>query len=151
MSAAATSTSPIPSGCKVFTSFPEVLMIGELVIGGLVWILVASSKIPSPDLQGWLMFVSVSCFIVTTLLLISYMVGVQNSSSSWTALDVIYHIAAVALYLSIAVQEARDTRLFLGDGNIYKLNIPASVFSFLGTLLYTIHAVLSALRWKSSS
>ncbi|XP_072356685.1 myelin and lymphocyte protein-like [Scyliorhinus torazame] len=73
MSASAAPNSPIPSGLNVLMSFPEVLMIGEFVFGGLVWILVASSKIPNPDLQGWLMFVSVFCFIITTLLCTLYM------------------------------------------------------------------------------
>ncbi|XP_038654700.1 myelin and lymphocyte protein-like isoform X2 [Scyliorhinus canicula] len=126
MSAPAAPNSPIPSGLNVLLSFPEVLMIGEFVFGGLVWILVASSKIPIPDLQGWLMFVSVFCFIITTLLFILYMVGVQNSSSSWTVMDVIYHIVAAAFYLSVAVMEATHTKFYFVSGYIYKINIAAS-------------------------
>ncbi|XP_067875522.1 myelin and lymphocyte protein-like [Heterodontus francisci] len=151
MSAAA-SGSPIPSGWKVFTTFPEFLMIGEFVFGGLVWILVASTKIPISDLQGWLMFVSVFCFSITTLLFILYMIGVQKNSSGWTAVDVFYHFIAALFYLSIAVMEARDTRFnFISVGKIYKTNIAASVFAFLATLLYMVHAMLSIRRWKSSS
>ncbi|XP_078398760.1 myelin and lymphocyte protein-like [Cetorhinus maximus] len=153
MSAApASSTSPIPSGTKVCTTFPEILMFGEFVFGGLVWILVASARVSFAADQGWVMFVSVFCFVITTLLLILYLAGVQNSSSAWTAVDVFYHFIAAVFYLSIAVLEASDTRFFsVGLGKAHRINIAATVFAFLATLLYTIHGTLSILRWKSSS
>ncbi|XP_078397465.1 myelin and lymphocyte protein-like [Cetorhinus maximus] len=154
MSDSATSTSPIPSGMKLLTSFPEFLMIGEFGFGGLVWILVASSEIPNPDLQGWLMFVLISCFIVTALLFTLYFAGVQNYSPSWTALDATYHILTAAFYLSVAVMEARDTSSWRSQfyfGTFYNLNVAASVFAFVATLLYAIHAAFSISRWKSSS
>ncbi|XP_078068435.1 myelin and lymphocyte protein-like [Mustelus asterias] len=153
MSVPAPSTSPIPSGMKVCITFPEILMFGEFVFGGLVWILVASARVSFPGDQGWVMFVSVFCFVITTLLLILYLAGVQNSSSAWTVVDVFYHFTAAVFYLSIAVLEASDTRFsfIVLSPKVYKINIAASVFAFLATLLYTIHAILSILRWKSSS
>lgn len=39
------------------------------VFGGLVWILVASSDVPVPLLQGWVMFVSVSAFFLSSFYL----------------------------------------------------------------------------------
>ncbi|XP_078256398.1 myelin and lymphocyte protein-like [Rhinoraja longicauda] len=156
MSAPAVSVSPIPSGMKVCASFPELLMLVEFVFGGLVWILVASTRVAFAANQGWVMFVSIFCFVVTTLLLILYMVGVQKNSSAWMVVDVFYHFIAAVFYLSIAVLEANDTRLIFANLSVgfekyFKLNIAASVFAFLATLVYTIHAVLSILRWKSSS
>ncbi|XP_020392184.1 mal, T cell differentiation protein b [Rhincodon typus] len=152
MSAPTASTSPIPSGGKVCTTFPEILMLGEFVFGGLVWILVASARVAFAADQGWVMFVSVFCFVITTLLLILYMAGVQNSSSAWGAVDVFYHFIAAVFYLSIAVLEAHDTRFhLLQTQKNFRINIAASVFAFVATLLYTIHAVLSILRWKNSS
>ncbi|XP_055521544.1 myelin and lymphocyte protein-like [Leucoraja erinacea] len=156
MSTPAQPATPIPSGLKVCTSVPELLMLLEFVFGGLVWILVASSRVPFPPNQGWVMFVSVFCFVITTLLLILYMAGVQKSSSAWNAVDVFYHLIAAIFYLSIAVLEADDTRFRFSFAppqfaKIYKINIAASVFAFLATLIYTIHAILSILRWKSAS
>ncbi|XP_072911520.1 myelin and lymphocyte protein-like [Hemitrygon akajei] len=138
-------SSSIPSGCKVF--------------GSLVWILVASTDLLSlyQDYQGWLMFVSVTCHVVTTLLLIIYMCGAQKHSSVWITLDAFYHFAATVLYLSIAVMQARDTRMyFIGYSQLgllekYQLNIAASVFAFIATLLYAVHAIGSMVRWKRSS
>ncbi|XP_060711874.1 myelin and lymphocyte protein-like [Hemiscyllium ocellatum] len=152
MSAPATSTSPIPSGGKVCITFPEILMLGEFVFGGLVWILVASARVAFPPDQGWVMFVSVFCFVITTLLLILYTAGVQNSSTAWMAVDVFYHFIAAVFYLSCAVLEASDTRFrFFLLNQVHKINIAASVFAFVATLLYTIHAVMSILRWKNTS
>ncbi|XP_009890810.1 PREDICTED: myelin and lymphocyte protein isoform X1 [Charadrius vociferus] len=155
MSSAA-STSSLPSGLAVLTTFPDVLFIPELIFGGLVWILVASSKVPSPMLQGWVMFVSVFCFVMTTALLCLYICGAHGGSSSWITLDVICQETAALFYLSAAVLEAYFTYsigLFSTSPlimTIYQENIAAVVFAFLATLMYVIHKVYSLLRWKSS-
>ncbi|NXW36090.1 MAL protein, partial [Phaetusa simplex] len=82
----ATSTASLPSGLDVLTTFPDVLFIPEIVFGGLVWILVASSKVPLPMVQGWVMFVSVFCFVMSTALLCLYICGAHGGSSSWVTL-----------------------------------------------------------------
>ncbi|NWH54791.1 MAL protein, partial [Fregata magnificens] len=82
----ATSTTSLPSGLAVLTTFPDVLFIPEITFGGLVWILVASSKVPQPILQGWVMFVSVFCFVMSTTLLCLYLCGAHGGSSSWVTL-----------------------------------------------------------------
>ncbi|XP_032876356.1 myelin and lymphocyte protein-like [Amblyraja radiata] len=151
MSSPDDSGSTIPSGCSVFVSFPELLMLGEFVFGGLVWILVASARVAFVYDQGWVMFVSVFCFVITTVLFILYMLGVQRCSSGWTVVDVFYHFIAAVFYLSIAVLQATDTRAGLYYGKTYRINIAATVFAFVATLLYTIHAISSIVRWKTSS
>lgn len=56
------------------------------VFGGLVWILVASSLVPLPLIQGWVMFVSVFCFVITTVLLVLYLIGAHGGEASWVTL-----------------------------------------------------------------
>ncbi|KAM6309593.1 myelin and lymphocyte protein isoform 1-T1 [Podargus strigoides] len=151
----ATSTASLPSGLAVLTTFPDVLFIPEFIFGGLVWILVASSKVPLPILQGWVMFVSVFCFVMTTTLLCLYICGAHGGSSSWVTLDVICQETAALFYLSAAVLEAYFTYAAGLSGNpllatIYRENIAAVVFAFVATLVYVIHKVFSLLRWKSS-
>ncbi|NXY85715.1 MAL protein, partial [Alcedo cyanopectus] len=82
----ATSTASLPSGLRVLTTFPDVLLIPEIIFGGLVWILVASSKVGVPMLQGWVMFVSVFCFVMSITLLCLYISGVHKGSSFWVTL-----------------------------------------------------------------
>ncbi|XP_039236899.1 myelin and lymphocyte protein isoform X1 [Pipra filicauda] len=122
------------------------------IFGGLVWILVASSKVPIPMLQGWVMFVSVFCFIMSTTLMCLYFCGAHGGSSSWVALDAICQGTASLFYLSAAVLEAYATYVAanLLRAEIYRENIAAVVFAFVATLVYVIHKVCSLLRWKSS-
>lgn len=56
------------------------------IFGGLVWILVASSLVPWPLVQGWVMFVSVFCFVATTTLIILYLIGAHGGETSWVTL-----------------------------------------------------------------
>nr|XP_008506424.1 PREDICTED: myelin and lymphocyte protein-like isoform X2 [Equus przewalskii] len=87
----------LPSGREVFTTFPDVLFIFELVFGGLVWILIASSLVPLPLLQGWVMFASVFCFVGTTALFFWYIIGVRDSKTSWKLL--VFSLLATLLYM----------------------------------------------------
>ncbi|NXW88423.1 MAL protein, partial [Alopecoenas beccarii] len=126
------------------------------IFGGLVWILVASSKVLSPPLQGWVMFVSVFCFVMSITLLCLYICGTHKGSSSWVTLDVICQEIAALFYFSAAVLEAYTTYI-IGKSLLsfvthaqYQENIAAVVFAFLATLVYVVHSVFSLLRWKSS-
>jgi hypothetical protein len=55
------------------------------IFGGLVWTLVASTKVLIANPQGWVMFVSVFCFIFTTLWFFIFISG-ANKSSIWPTL-----------------------------------------------------------------
>ncbi|XP_061482454.1 myelin and lymphocyte protein-like [Rhineura floridana] len=155
----ATTTATLPSGIKVLASFPDVLIIPEFVFGGLVWILVASTKVTSDISTGWVMFVSVFCFVISTLLLFLYMCGAHGGKSAWVALDAFYQVIASLFYLSAAVVLGFTTylikRLFIESPvpllyKYYQIDIAAVVFAYVATLTYVIHMVFSLLRWKSS-
>lgn len=49
------------------------------VCGGLVWILVASTHVQPNNPLGWVMFVSVFCFLTTFLLLITFACGMHKN------------------------------------------------------------------------
>ncbi|XP_076989850.1 myelin and lymphocyte protein [Tamandua tetradactyla] len=150
--AAASGGSALPSGFRVFASFPDLLFIFEFVFGGLVWILVASSLVPIPLVQGWVMFVSVLCFVATTALLGLYLLGAHGEEASWVGLDAAYHCVAALFYLSASVLEALAA-ITMQEGFTYRQyheNIAAVVFSYVATLLYVIHAAFSLVRWKSA-
>ncbi|KAM4695256.1 myelin and lymphocyte protein-like [Discoglossus pictus] len=157
---AATTTAPVygdvsalPSGLKVFTTFPDVLMITDFIFGGLVWILIAASRVPLPIIQGWVMFVSVTFFVCTFLLLLMYCVRVHGGKPSWTAIDAFYHSIAALFYLSASVLQSVVTMsLNIGPVSfkLYQENIAAVVFAYLATLSYFIHAIFCLLRWKRS-
>ncbi|KAG7228494.1 hypothetical protein INR49_007667 [Caranx melampygus] len=156
---ASTSGDALPTGSRIFTTVPDVFFIPEFVFGGLVWILVASTRVVPDNPLGWVMFVSVFCFVLTTLWFFIFLCG-ANQSSIWPSLDVGYHFVAAVFYLSASVPLAYITLIqgkaaaipiIFGDAlKIYRLDISAVVMSYVATLLYFIHAILSALRWKRS-
>lgn len=156
MAAATQQMSSLPSGLAICTTAPDILYLPELVFGGLVWILVASTLVSPANPQGWVMFVSVFCFVMTFLWLILFACGVHKNSSAWAAADFIYHLIAVVFYLSASVILAYITinmklwsAVTIYPFKYYQIDISAVVFSHIATLLYFIHCILSAVRWKS--
>uniref|UniRef100_A0A8C6ZUS1 Myelin and lymphocyte protein n=1 Tax=Nothoprocta perdicaria TaxID=30464 RepID=A0A8C6ZUS1_NOTPE len=146
---------PPPSPSPRFGTAPfshMLLLFGLQIFGGLVWILVASTTVMVPMAQGWIMFVSVFCFVMSISLLCLYLCGVHGGSRSWVTLDAFCQGTAALFYLSAAVLEAYITYNYSNTllYTIYKENIAAVVFAFLATLMYVIHKVYSLLRWKSS-
>ncbi|KAG5831742.1 hypothetical protein ANANG_G00307000 [Anguilla anguilla] len=154
--ASTTSSGVLPSGCKILCKMPDLLFIPEFVAGGLVWTLVASTEVLIPNPQGWVMFVSIFCFVMTTIWFICFLSGINQNGSYWPTLDVAYHFIAAALYLSAAVPEALITIELKAIAvnppglKIYRENIAAVVMAYVATLLYTVHTIFSAIRWKSS-
>lgn len=55
------------------------------VFGGLVWILVASTHIYPGNPLGWVMFVSIFCFVMTTLFFFFFLLG-HNQRKIWNSL-----------------------------------------------------------------
>ncbi|XP_037638121.1 myelin and lymphocyte protein-like [Sebastes umbrosus] len=156
--ASTTSGDVLPTGGRIFTSIPDVFFIPEFVFGGLVWILVASTFVSPANPLGWVMFVSVFCFVVTTVWFFIFLCG-ANQSSVWPSLDVAYHFVAVVFYLSASVALAyitlvQDQLLVIvttfENLKFYRLDIAAVVMSYVATLLYFLHAIFSAIRWKRS-
>ncbi|XP_077438053.1 myelin and lymphocyte protein-like isoform X1 [Vanacampus margaritifer] len=139
----------LPSGLAICVTVPDMFYLPELVTGGLVWILVASTHVEPPNPLGWVMFVSVFCFVMTLLWVVIFIAGCHKNGSTWVTVDFAYHALAALFYLSAGVDLAFITFLMkAGEFRIYQIDIAAVVFAFTAALLYFIHAVLSSLRWK---
>ncbi|XP_016350318.1 myelin and lymphocyte protein-like [Sinocyclocheilus anshuiensis] len=144
----------LPRGGAIFCTIPDILYLPELVFGGLVLSLVASTFINPHNPQAYVISVAIFCFIMTFFWLLVFACGSHQNRSSWASADVAYHGFAALLYLSASVLLAFITILFSKVSTEdflknYKLDIAAVVFSFFTTLLYVIHTVFSAIRWKS--
>ncbi|KAK3563593.1 hypothetical protein QTP86_031826 [Hemibagrus guttatus] len=81
--ATATAMANLPSGIGICTTAPEIFYLPELIFGGLVWILVASTHIQPENPQGWVMFVSVFCFVMTFMWLIIFACGAHKNKGGW--------------------------------------------------------------------
>ncbi|XP_006898992.1 PREDICTED: MAL-like protein [Elephantulus edwardii] len=139
----ATSHAPpdVPSGVALFVTIPFAFFLPELVFGFWVWILVAATQVAQPLLQGWVMYVSLTSFLISLMFLLSYLLEFYKKFSSWKVLDSLYHGTTGILYMSAAVLQAHATILSEAGGPPnYYLNTAASFFTFITALLYILHA-----------
>ncbi|XP_059115550.1 MAL-like protein [Peromyscus eremicus] len=140
----ATSYAPpdVPSGVvAVLLTIPFAFFLPELVFGFLVWTLVAATHVAEPLLQGWVLYVSLTSFLISLMFLLSYLLGFYKRFESWRVLDSLYHGTTGILYMSAAVLQAHATIISEPNNvNHYYINTAASFFAFLTTLLYILHA-----------
>lgn len=178
--AAATSfpgaTISLPLGLEVFRTYSGALITLEIVFGGLVWILVASTNVAVPLLQGWVMFVSLITFFLSSAYLALLITGLADRVNiDWNVIDVLYHFVAVIFYFAAFVLEAATTAANGGtqfktvangsqnlmcipfpQGNIftvlngpqYSINVAATIFAFLVTLCYGCSLMMGFKRWR---
>ncbi|NXD43592.1 MAL protein, partial [Copsychus sechellarum] len=163
----------VPEACMAFGSaldksfYPTLTLPPSWILqifGGLVWILVASSRVPVSMLQGWVMFVSVFCFVMTISLLCLYFCGAHGGGGScWVTLVRARDKAQPSPARLCPADWGWDSRLGLGwlcgqcdpsevtvCSSDWLVCFPPQVFAFAATLVYVIHKVFSLLRWKSS-
>ncbi|XP_057261834.1 MAL-like protein [Pezoporus wallicus] len=140
---AATTQPALPSGTAVLRTIPYSFILPEIFCGTWVWILVAATSVSFPLLQGWVMYVSLTSSLISLLLLLSYLFGLHRNSENWKVLDSLYHGATAILYMSAAVLQANATIRSESELNsplYYHLNSAASLFAFITTFLYILHA-----------
>ncbi|XP_001510184.1 MAL-like protein [Ornithorhynchus anatinus] len=137
----------IPSGIAVFRTIPYAFFLPELIFGCWVWILVAATRVCFALLQGWVMYVSITSFLISLMFLLSYLLGFHRRFESWRVWDSLYHGTTGILYMSAAVLQAnatiRSESEQLSCNSIpvnYQLNCAATFFAFITTLLYILHA-----------
>ncbi|NWV42617.1 MAL protein, partial [Grantiella picta] len=120
------------------------------IFGGLVWILVASSRVPMVMLHGWVMFVSVFCFVMSISLLCLYFCGAHGGGGCWVTLvrawDKPCRAGCCCCTPNCSLGMAGSLEVTLTGWCVF----PPQVFAFVATLVYVIHKVFSLLRWKSS-
>nr|XP_033795359.1 MAL-like protein [Geotrypetes seraphini] len=139
----------IPSGLDILRRLPYAFIIPELIFGGWVWILVAATHVHIPENQGWVMYVAVSSFVFSLILLMVYLFGFhKNNCATWRIVDVIYHGITAIFYLSAAVLQVNATIMYekghVGWNRVtYHLDAAASIFAFVTTLLYVLHSFQS--------
>ncbi|OCT77809.1 MAL-like protein [Xenopus laevis] len=143
----------IPCGTRVFSTLPYAFILIELILGCWVWILVAATGVVISINNGWVMYVSVSCFLFSLILLMVYVCGLHKKNcGTWRIVDVIYHGIAAIFYLSAAVLVVNAAIVCNSTINSsctlvnYRLLSAASVFAFVTSLLYMLHSFQSYVR-----
>ncbi|XP_017330195.1 protein MAL2 [Ictalurus punctatus] len=162
-------TISLPLGLEVIRTYSGALICMEIVFGGLVWILVASSNIPVPLLQGWVMFVSITAFCCSTAYLALFLLGLASRiNTDWNFMDMMYHFAALLFYFTAFVLEAATTSgarkqyannttcvlrpssniITFMDFRQYSINVVATIFAFIVTVCYGCSLFMGFKRWR---
>ncbi|XP_069776690.1 protein MAL2 [Narcine bancroftii] len=156
----------LPLGTPVLQTYSGACICLEILFGGLVWILVASSNVPVTLMQGWVMFVSVTMFVCSCLYLSVYLCGLADRlDTDWNMVDFVYHFIAFIFYFGASLLEAATTAAAIEPGSFnttvakfefvtiltfrqYSINVVATIFSFVVTLCYACSLALALRRWK---
>ncbi|XP_074864846.1 plasmolipin [Carettochelys insculpta] len=131
-------------------SFLGLLMLAELVLGLLVWALIASTFYQPIPAYSWVMFVAVFFWLVTVILFVTYLLQLQTKLDMipWPLVLVIFNAAATVLYVtafitcSAAVQSVYQLH---GD---YNKRAAASFFACIVMIAYGASTFFSFQEWR---
>lgn len=110
------------------------------VFGGLVWTLVASTRVVEANPLGWVMFVSIFCFVMTTIWFFIFLTG-KNQSSVWPGLVRDF----ISWYTFFLLFECRNLK-GLGYMNIFYKCILCALSGWTFFLLFTSGCWISCHR-----
>ncbi|XP_069770499.1 CKLF-like MARVEL transmembrane domain-containing protein 8b isoform X1 [Narcine bancroftii] len=133
------------------TTLPGLLMIAEIVLGLLVWILIASTEYFSVSAFGWVMFVAVFYWVLTVFFLIFYitMVYTKIPQIPWTTVGLSFNASAALMYLLASIMDAVSINQAPKGTVNYNCWIASTVFAFVVTLCYSGNAYFSFQTWRS--
>ncbi|KAM3870099.1 plasmolipin-like [Diretmus argenteus] len=128
-------------------SIPGVLMMAEIGLGLLHWALIAHVYIFTLPVYGWVMFVGVTLWIITTILFFMILFHLQQNLPSvpWPMAVMVYHAVATFLFLTAFISNAAYIRYsFFFRGHL----TASAIFGALVTIAYGAGAYFSYLDWK---
>ncbi|XP_026166889.1 plasmolipin [Mastacembelus armatus] len=130
-------------------SIPAYLMMAEIVLGLLHWALITSSPYTLVPVYGWVMFVAVTLWIITTILFLMILFGAQQKLNTvpWPLAVMVYHGIATLLYLTAFLANAASIQPF-SITNYYGTMAAAAFFGAVVTVAYGVNAFFSYLDWK---
>ncbi|XP_058410391.1 CKLF-like MARVEL transmembrane domain-containing protein 8 isoform X2 [Diceros bicornis minor] len=103
-----TSSSSFAYDREFLRTLPGLLIVAEIVLGLLVWTLIAGTEYFRVPAFGWVMFVAVFYWVLTVFFLIIYitMTYTRIPQVPWTTVGLGFNGSAFILYLSAAVVDA---------------------------------------------
>ncbi|XP_038554245.1 plasmolipin-like [Micropterus salmoides] len=130
-------------------SIAAILMIAEIVLGLLQWALITSAPYTLLPAYGWVMFVAVTLWILTTILFFMILFGAQRKLAAvpWPLTVMAYNGGATVLYLTAFLANAASVRPFYHT-YFYGHMAAAAFFGALVTVAYGASAFFSYLDWK---
>ncbi|XP_003480200.1 CKLF-like MARVEL transmembrane domain-containing protein 8 isoform X2 [Cavia porcellus] len=131
-------------------TLPGLLIVAEIVLGLLVWTLIAGTEYFRVPAFGWVMFVAVFYWVLTVFFLIIYitMTYTRIPQVPWTTVGLCFNGSAFVLYLSAAVVDATSVSPER-DSHNFNSWAASSFFAFLVTICYAGNTYFSFIAWRS--
>lgn len=131
-------------------SIPAILMMVEIFLGLLHWALIASTSYTAIPAYGWVMFVAVTLWILTTILFLMILFIVQGKLPTlpWPLMVMVYHCTATVLYLTAFLTNAASVQPYHDNSYFYTHVAAASFFGAVVTVAYGASAFFSYLDWR---
>ncbi|XP_056622035.1 plasmolipin [Triplophysa dalaica] len=140
----------IPSNVHVnfIKSIPGILLLLEIFFGLLTWALIASTQYTFNPAYGWVMFVSVTLWLLSIVLFVILLLGLDKKLPTlpWPLVLFVFYAAATVLYLSAFLTDAISVpEPYYPQHN----HLAASAFfAILVSLLYIVSSFFAYLGWK---
>ncbi|XP_034733982.1 plasmolipin [Etheostoma cragini] len=130
-------------------SIPAILMIVEIVLGLLQWALIAGAPYTLLPAYGWVMFVAVTLWILTTILFFMILFDGRQKLTfiPWPLAVMVYFAGATVLYLTAFLANAASVQPFYFTV-FYGQMAAAAFFGAVVTVAYWASAFFSYLAWK---
>ncbi|XP_065522236.1 CKLF-like MARVEL transmembrane domain-containing protein 8 isoform X2 [Lathamus discolor] len=121
-----------------------------MVLGLLVWTLIAGTEYFLYPAFGWVMFVAVFYWVLTVFFLIIYMTMTYTRIPQvpWTMVGLCFNGSAFVLYLIAAIVDASSVTKEL-DSHNYNSWAASSFFAFVVTSCYAGNTYFSFISWQS--
>ncbi|MEJ1276186.1 plasma membrane proteolipid [Cricetulus griseus] len=135
--------------CKKLANQPDV--DGFLVLGLLVWALIADTPYHLYPAYGWVMFVAVFLWLVTIVFFIIYLFQLHMKlyMVPWPLVLMIFFVAATVLYITAFITCAAAVNLTsLKGSRPYNQRSAASFFACLVMIAYGVSAFFSFQAWR---
>ncbi|KAK2894677.1 hypothetical protein Q8A67_011906 [Cirrhinus molitorella] len=129
-------------------SIPGILLMAEIVVGLLVWALVASTGYSSYAAYGWVLFVSVTLWLLSIALFVVLLLSVYQSLPSvpWPLVLLVFYVVAAVLYVTAFLADAVTVP---PQWAAWHGHLGASAFfAIVVTLLYGASSYFAYLDWR---
>lgn len=126
-----------------------ILMLAEIILGLLHWALITGAHYTAHPAYGWVMFVAVTLWLLSTILFLMILFGAQQKLTfvPWPLTVMVYHAAATVLYLTAFLANAASVRRF-SKFYYYGHLAAAAFFGAVVTLSYGASTFFSYMNWK---
>ncbi|XP_005078672.1 plasmolipin [Mesocricetus auratus] len=128
-----------------------VLALLQLVLGLLVWALIADTPYHLYPAYGWVMFVAVFLWLMTIVFFIIYLFQLHMKlyMVPWPLVLLIFFVAATVLYITAFISCAAAVDLTsLKGSRPYNQRSAASFFACLVMIAYGVSAFFSFQAWR---